>query len=449
MVQNIRRMSRRTFSAAAAGLAAAGMLAACATGGTAAGTRQAPSSAGSAFASPPQGEITVWAWDVAATALKRLAGDFEKKHPGTTITVTDIGYDNAYDKISVGLQSGSGLPDLVSIETDHMPGYIAQFPTALYDVSAVSGIRAADFDASKIAASTGPDGALRSVPWDSGTVALYVRTDELQAAGVEPSALATWDDTITAGEKIKAATGHTLMSIDVSSGATFLMLMQQQGAGIFDDRGKITVNGPAGVRALTFLKTLHDKGLLDNVKGWDGRVTATKAGKSAIHPEAVWWTGTLTSEMKELSGRFSVLPLPTFTGAEARTANNGGSTLAIPTQAKNPSLAGAFTAYVLADRANQVSMMKNEGLFPSYLPALKDPWFAQEQPYFGGEKVFAKFATLTSTIPPISYTKDYAKATDLVAGAVVQAVLGGKDPKAALDGAARQIADATGRAVAG
>lgn len=394
------------------------------------------------------GEITVWSWDVAADALKRLAAQYQESHPGTTIDVQDIGYDNAYDKISVGLQAGSGLPDLITIETDRASGYLGQFPNGFVSLDPVIGDKKADFDPSKWAAATGADGSIYMAPWDSGTVGLYYRSDYLSDAGVDPASLNTWDDLIAAGEKIKAATGHTLMSIDVSTGATFGMLMQQQGAWIFDAEGNVAVNSPEAVQALTVLQTIQNKGLLKNVKGWDGRVTATKAGDSAFHPEAVWWIGTLEGEMPELSGKFGVVTLPAF-GDSARTAASGGSNLAVPSQAKNPTLAADFTAYALADAKNQASMMAEEGLFPSYLPALQEPIFNEASEYFGGQKVYQLFAEQTALIPPVNYTNDYAKASDIVASAVVAAVLNGKDPKTVLDEAADQIATATGRQIAG
>ncbi|MBN9105543.1 MAG: extracellular solute-binding protein [Propionibacteriaceae bacterium] len=417
----------------------------CAMGGTGPAATSAPAVTASA---KPTGSITVWSWDVAATALKRLATEYQSSHPDTTIDVVDIGYDNAYDKISVGLQAGSGLPDLVTIETDHASGYLSQFPQGFVKLDSVIGDKKADFDPSKWAAATGTDGGIYMVPWDSGTVALYYRSDYLKAAGVDPNSLTTWDALIAAGERIKATTGHTLMSIDVSSGATFGMLMQQQGAWIFDAQGNVSVNSPQAVQALTVLKTIHDKGLLKNVKGWDGRVSSTKAGDSAVHPEAVWWIGTLESEMKELSGKFGVVPLPAF-GDSARTAANGGSNLAVPAQAKNPTLAADFAAWVLADAKNQASMMEKEGLFPAYLPALTEPIFNQPDKYFGGQKVYQLFAEQTAKIPPVNFTGDAAKASDIVGNAVVAAVLNGKDPKTVLDDAAKQIATATGRQIAG
>jgi len=437
-------MKLSRFLLPTATLAAVALLSGCAAGGAGAGKPAATLDS----AAKVSGEITVWSWDTAAAGLKRLGAEYQKSHPGTTVNVVDVGYDNAYDKLSVGLQAGSGLPDVVTIETDRAPGYISEFPNGFADLTPVLGDKKADFDPSKWSAGSNADGKLMVAPWDSGTVALFYRSDYLADAGVDPASLNTWDDLVAAGEKIKKATGHTLMSIDVSSGFTFAMMLQQQGQGLFDSDGKIAITSPESVKALTLLKEMNDKGLIKNVKGWDGRVTATKDGDSAVHPEAVWWIGTLTSEMPELAGKFGVVPLPAFTEGGARTSNNGGSNLAIPAQAKNPDLAASFISYALADADNQVSLMKNEGLFPSYLPALKNGFFQQADPYFGGQKVYQLFAQETANIPSITVTSDNAKALDIVANAVVASVINGDDPKKTLDNAAKQIATATGRKIA-
>ncbi|CAN5506515.1 extracellular solute-binding protein [soil metagenome] len=422
--------------------AALSLLAGCTAGGP----------AGQPVALDPEakltGEITVWSWDVAATALERLSGQFEADHPGTTVTVVDTGYDNAYDKLSVGFQAGSGLPDVVTIETDRAPGYINEFPNGLADLTPILGDAQADFDPFKWSAGSDAAGALKIAPWDSGTVGLFYRSDYFQQAGIDPTSLQTWDDLIAAGETIKAATGHTLLSLDVSTGGAFQMLLQQQGQGLFNDAGDITITSPAAVRALTLLQTLNDKGLLKNVTGWDGRVSSAKAGDSAVTAEAVWWIGTLMGDAPELSGDYGVTALPAFDQGGVQTSNNGGSGLAVPTQAKNPQLAAAFVAFVLGNTDNQVSMMQDEGLFPSYLPALAADYFSEPQPYFGGQPVYELFAEQTAHIPAITFTTDNAEASDIVANAVVAAVLNGADPASALQDAADQIAAATDRQIA-
>ncbi|HET8598858.1 MAG TPA: sugar ABC transporter substrate-binding protein [Segeticoccus sp.] len=392
------------------------------------------------------GTVTVWSWDVAAQALKRLAPAFENQHPGVHVKVVDIGYDNAYDKISVGLQSGSGLPDVLTVESDHMATYFSRFPKGFVDLAPAAQKYKNDFDPAKWAASSDQQGHLFSLPWDSGPVGLFYRKDVLKKAGVNPASIKTWDDYVRAGERVKAKTGKAMLIADVTNGdALFPMLLQQLGQSYFSADGKVAVDTPAAHKALGLMQAMQRKGLIDNEKGWDGLVTATKAGKAAAQPIAVWWSGTLTSEMPELKGKYGVMPLPTFGGQGAPTTNNGGSTLAIPSQSKNQQAAWAFAKFMLANKANQVSMMKKEGLFPSYLPALDDPFFHQPQPYFGGQPAYEVFASLVKKIPPINYTDDYSKASDVVNNTVASVLLNGKSVNGSLASASQQIASATGR----
>lgn len=424
-----------------AGLAA---LTGCATGGV-------PTPGGGASLSPGgeiSGDITVWSWDVGAVALERLAADFEAEHEGTSVNVVDVGYDNAYDKMSVGFQAGTGLPDVVTIETDAAPGYITQFPTGMLDLNPVFSDKKSDYDPFKWAAGSDEDGVLRIAPWDSGTVALYYRTDIIEQAGVDIEAADTWDKLLEAGKVIKEKTGHTLLSTDLSTGGGFQMLLQQLGKGLFNEQGEITISSPEAERVLTLLRDLNDAGLIKNVRGWDGRVTSAKDGDSAVTAEAVWWIGTLQGDAPEHAGTYGVLPLPAFDAGGVRTSNSGGSGLAVPAQAKNPQLAAAFVEYALADAKNQASMMANEGLFPAYLPALQDALFSEPVEYFGGEPVYEVFAELTAEIPAIVYTSDSAEATDIMANTVAAVVLNGADPKQALADAAQQLATSTGRSIA-
>lgn len=409
----------------------------------------APSEAGASETPTLAGNITVWSWDVAAAALKSCATDFQGAHSGTTIDVQDVGYDNAYDKISVGLQAGSGLPDVLTVETDHMQPYISNFPTGFLDLTDRAAGLKDKFDPSKWSASSDANGHLFSLPWDSGTVGIFYRADYFQKAGVDPASIKTWDDFVAAGEKVKSATGVPMINVDVNgSDGIWAELMQQQGASYFTPDGKINVAGPEAVKAMTLLKTLYDKGLIDNEKGWDARVAAAKAGKAATQATGVWWSGTLTSEMPELSGKFGVIPLPVFEAGGADTSNNGGSTLAIAATSQNPDLAWAFTAACLADAKSQATMLQNQGLFPSYLPTFDEPVMTAPQEYFGGQPVFKIFGDLTARIPSITYTSDNSKASDTMTNAQSAILSDKKDVTATLEDAAKQIANATGREIA-
>ncbi|MEZ0113538.1 lactose/L-arabinose transport system substrate-binding protein [Catenulispora sp. EB89] len=424
-----------------------GALAVAVTGGCATGGGKKAAAKSVSTQTQVAGSITVWSWDVAAKALKRLAPAFEQQHPGVKVNVVDIGYDNAYDKITVGLKSGAGLPDVLQVEGFKMQSYIGTFPSGFYDLSALAAQYKAQFNAAAWATGTDSAGKVYALPWDVGPCGVFYRTDIFQQAGVDPASIRTWDDYIAAGVQIKAKTGKKLLVVDPTGDSTFPMMLQQEGQGYFVD-DKIAVATPAAVTAMTLMKQLNDKGLVDYEKGWDALVASNKDGKVATAPTAVWWSGTLTDEMPELKGKFSVMPLPAFTAGGVRTSNNGGSLLTVSAQSKNSATAWAFIQFALANSDNQVSMLKNEGIFPAFEPALSDPYITGPQDYYGGQTTFKTFADLTKDIPPIQYTGDYSKASDLVTDATNSVMQGGKDPKSALDSAARQIASATNRQIA-
>ncbi|TDD96364.1 sugar ABC transporter substrate-binding protein [Actinomadura rubrisoli] len=421
-------------------LAAAG----CATGG---GVKKTGPTLKAGESDAIKGTVRVWSWDMTTKALKRLAPAFEQRYPGTKVEVVDIGYDNAYDKITVGLKSGTGLPDVLTVEGSRLPGYIGVFRGGLYDLTSLAGRHKAQFAPADWRNVTDEQGKVFALPWDSGPCALYYRTDMFEKAGIDPNSIAVWDDYVRAGERLKSKTGKKLLVIDPQEDSTFPMLLQQQGQRYFKN-GEIVVADQRAVRAATLLKTLADKDLIAFEKGWDGLVAATKAGKVATTPYAAWWSGTLTDEMKELKGKFGVVPLPAFDPGGVRTSNNGGSTLAVSGHSANARTAWAFIEFALADAGNQVSMLKNEGLFPAYLPALKDPFVTAPQPYYGGKPALKVFADLSDKVPPVEDTKDGPKARDIVNGTLSGILLHGKDPKRALDSAAKQIAAATGRPIA-
>ncbi|MFF0739762.1 ABC transporter substrate-binding protein [Streptomyces sp. NPDC004111] len=439
------RPGRRALLASGLAAGATAALGGCATGG-AGGNGGGPAPEVKRDAGRQlQGSITVWSWDVAAKAMTRLAADFRRKHPGVTVKITDIGYDSAYDKITVGLRGGSGLADVLTVEGPRMATYMGTFPQGFYDLSKLAGPHEKDFDKAAWKMVVNPQGKVVALPWDIGPCGLFYRSDYFRQAGIKAGSIKTWDDFVAAGEQLKKRTGRKMLILDPVEDSTFAMLLQQQGQHFYKD-GKVAVDTPEGVRAATLLKTLADKGLVDYRKQWDGLVTGTKEGKGATCPTAAWWMGTLATDMPELKGRFGVMPLPAFTAGGTRTSNSGGSVLAVPAQSKNPELAWAFVEFLLANAPNQVSMLKQEGLFPAYLPALADPYLKSPQEYFGGQSALKLFADLAPSTPPVEYNKDGAKASDIMYSAITGILLRGKDPAQSLRTAAGQISAATGRA---
>ena len=111
-----------------------------------------------------------------------------------------------------------------------------------------------------------------------------------------------------------------------------------------------------------------------------------------------WYEGTVRSTSPDLAGKWGVYLMPSASADGPRAANLGGSSLAITSASENKEAAWAYLNYTLGTNEGQVTMLKEFGLVPSLLTALDDPFVSQEQPYWGGQKVWVD---ILSTLPKV------------------------------------------------
>ncbi len=72
--------------------------------------------------------ITIWSWDVALAHLEEWAEKFQEENPDVSFNFEEMGVDQVYQKMTTCLQSGIGLPDIVSIEGEQMAKFGEKFP---------------------------------------------------------------------------------------------------------------------------------------------------------------------------------------------------------------------------------------------------------------------------------------------------------------------------------
>src|SRR5206468_3583942 len=118
----------------------------------------------------------------------------------------------------------------------------------------------------------------------------------------------------------------------------------------------------------------------------------------------------------ETKGKWGVILMPAVDKGGSRAASLGGSTLTIPSTGKNKDAAWAFIEYNLITVEGQNAMMKNFGLWPSFLPAYKDSFYTTPSDFFGN--VWPMFTAEVPKIQAAYYTGDYDKG--LQAGAKAQ-----------------------------
>ena len=292
------------------------------------------------------GEITVWSWDVALAHLEEWAEKFQEENPDVTFNFEEMGVDQVYQKMTTCLQSGIGLPDIVSIEGEQMAKFGEKFPGKFEDFTDM--INPDDYFPIKISECT-VDGKIIAYPWDSGPCGMFYRSDLFEEAGIKAEDIVTWDDFIEAGKVLKEKTGVNMLCMAESrNDTTYRLLMMEGGGFYFDKDGNTQVDSDVSIQAMETCKKMYDAGITFNNSSWDDMVAGMGADKFACIADAVWMVGSIKEAAPDQSGKWAVMELPRFQAdKEAQGASNGGSVLAVPSASKSTEASKAFVKFVM------------------------------------------------------------------------------------------------------
>ena len=394
-------------------------------------------------------EITVWAWNVAAKALVESAKSFNQKYPKIKVNVQEYGLaQNVYERYSVILSSGVGVPDIIQIESDYVQTFAETYPQYFFDMNGYIDIEG-KVDPSKISTSYDSEGKLVSIPWDSGPVVMFYREDLFNQAGIDINSIITFEDYILAGKKLKERFPNiTMTGLPFTQDENlFRCLLVANKSYYLNNKGEITVASSKAIETLQMIKRLIDEGVAKNTINWDGGIVANKNGELASWIMGGWWGGTIKDQMPEMKGKWKIAPIPAFPDG-ARASSSGGAGLSIT--ASEPIKQAAALEFIkesLMNVDNQLMMYEKYSLFPSYLPTYDDERFLKSDDYFGDD--FNKIlADVTKEIPNVIYaSKDFAEIKNTVVSVYEDVLNNNRDIKSALEQAASQISGATGRKI--
>lgn len=392
-------LSRRTFLAAGAAAAAAGL--------TGCGSR---SSLGAA------NELSMWTW--VGSVNDDLIGQAEKAIPGydgLKLSMTRIG-SNYKTKVLTALAGKSMVPDIVAMNDD----VATYFPNQdqfhdLYELGAKE--REAEFLPWKWKLGITPQNKMMAYPMDTGPTALFYRADLFEKAGLDPDPAAVaaaapdWEAYIALGKKLKAGvpgaaiTNNIQYVYDSSLAQQPKRYMTPEG-GYIGDQEHIRASFDLAVR---FAK----EGLSANAQqGSTDEKAVVGNGQLGALNAAVWW-----AQLGPKNAAPKTKGLWRVTAAPGGPGNRGGSFLAITKYCKNPAAAFAFIAW-LESAKNQAQAFLDPVLFPSTPATYTDPQLAGPDAFFGGQRIVDVFAESAKKYPG-AYLSPY----DTIIGDVMHAAL--------------------------
>lgn len=345
-----------------------------------------------------KGQIVFWGWD-SGNSMKSIIKQFEKANPGITVKFNNTGTaKDTSTALSNAIAAGKGAPDVVMLEDPTVTQFavtkglvdLSQFGAQKYQNDYAAG------PWNKVQYNSKP----YALPIDSGPEMFFYNKAIFDKAGVDATAIKTWDEYYAAAKKIRAIGSYIT---NVSGGANdyqpFTAQAWQAGAKPWNVNGdKITINmtNDAGMkRYIAFQQKLIDEGLIDTkTQNWsDDWNRELNDGSIASLTIGAWMPINLESGAPQQKGNWRVAQLPQWKSGETTSAEDGGSALSVVAQSKNQAAAYKFVEYITHGAGAQT--MADTGTFPSLKKILKSASFTdpttdankKTNDYFGGQNV--------------------------------------------------------------
>ncbi len=237
--------------------------------------------------------------------LDQGIADFQAQNPDIKVKIISVGWDELNSKI-VQLYQAQEAPDLMLAGTRS----IRQFAElgALEDLSPYM---SDDFKSKRVDSvlqTANINGKQYGIPMDFSSRALIYRSDLIEKAPTN------WDELLSTAQAVKQA--HPDMHgfaipTDITSGADELLnFIYQNGGRMVDEQGKYTLNTPANVETLSYLKKFADAKLIPDPVSTSrsGQIDLFKNGDLAMFITGPWDQKVLDENKDKAPYGVAVLP---------------------------------------------------------------------------------------------------------------------------------------------
>jgi len=283
-----------------------------------------------------------------ADVVRRQLARFAERHPGVRVElqVTPDSADQRHQLYVQWLNAHAPTPDVLQLDVI----WIAEFAAAGW-ILPLDGLEPDidDFLPASVATARWR-GGLYAIPWFVDVGMLYWRTDLLDRAPrslveLRQDALHLRAKSARFGLVWQGARYEGLVTV-------FLEHLTAFGGGILDTRGRVVVDDPAAIRALTFMaNTVNvDRIVPSSALTWQEEQVrfAFQNGEAAfVRNWPYAWPLLQDESRSRIARRFAVAPFPAGEGGKAAAAL-GGAQLAINARSAHPVLASELVAFLAA-----------------------------------------------------------------------------------------------------
>lgn len=343
-------------------------------------------------------ELTFWSW---VPGLQAQVDAFNASQSDIFVTYLNAGAGNAeYTALRTALETNTDVPDVVQIEYQHLPSFIARDQVLNLADHGANDV-ADQFESWTLAQASQGDGVY-AYPQDAGPMVMMCNQALLDEHGI--AVPTTWDEVVEASAALHEADPDVyLMNLTADQGH-FFGLLWQSGARPFEVDGDtiaIDFTSPEVTRVAELWQGLLDSGNLSPIQTYTNDWNAAlAAGQIACWTAGAWGPSLIESAAPDQSGDWRVLPMPQWDTGDALNGNYGGSVIAVTAATEHPAEAETFARWLTTDPATVISLTQPPAnLFPVATSALSDPEWTEFAPEFwGGEQTHQTMADAAGAV---------------------------------------------------
>lgn len=403
------------------------------TAETAATTAPAASAAAATKAPEPakSGEkITVNFWNPFSgndgPFMKKIVDNYNKSQDKYTVKMTIQPSGDYYKLLDTAIGTKKGVPDVAIMHLDQTPTYIAKdLLQPLDEVAKSVGVEKSNFPPATVEYST-KDGKWYSIPLDVHPLIMYYNKDLFAAAGITAPPT-NRQEFVDAAKKLtnpsKGVWGAAMPTFWIQN-FLFPTVLFQNGGSFLDEKGNIAYNSPAGVEAVTFMRSLTEMKVSPPTVAADGDFNLFQQGKSAMHFNGPW----AKDAFDKAKVNYGVAQVPQL-GTVKQAVFGGSHNFVIPKSTTDANILGGVGDFLKFVNNNSIDWAESGQAVASKVVRESAAFKAmtQQQTEVAKEFDYVQFAPKILNWGPIS---------DSIWSELANALQGKKDPKAALDDAA-------------
>lgn len=366
-------------------------------------------------------KVTLWAW---SPGVAEAVDHFNEQHDDVQIcwTTAGVGGDE-YTKFTTANKAGTGAPDVIQLEYEVLPQYVAGATKYLVDLSeyGANDIKDNYTEGAWNSVSLGSDKHAYAVPIDIGPVAMIYRKDVFDKYGVKVPT--TWDEYEQAGKDLKAAgyTGH--IGNYSTGGVNFhnVAAYAQNNAKLYtyssDNPTEIGIDWQSdeAKQVLSYWQRLESEGLVSTDDAYTNDwYKNLNDGNYATLIWASWIEGNLLGvDADKVEGAEWRIANPPVWDSNSAAMNLGGSSLAVTAQAKHTEAAAKVAMGLYSDDESWNIAIEKGSMYPSAVKVLQsDDFLNREDAFYGGQKINEILSKIAKDYKGFDYTPFQSKAYD-------------------------------------